>query len=60
MDQDNIISLAQAREEREAFILELQRLLESYQYASHEDRVAVWSILNKYAPLVDADADTDL
>lgn len=49
----NVISIDDARDHREAFILELQRLLACYQLASRDDVNAVWAILNKYAPLID-------
>ena len=38
--------------EREAFILELQRLLACYQIASRDDRNVVWSAMNKYLPRI--------
>lgn len=38
--------------ERDALVLELQRLLACYQLASPDDRNVVWAALNKYAPLV--------
>lgn len=34
--------------EKDAFILELQRLLACYQLADQRDREIVWSVLNKY------------
>lgn len=34
--------------ERDALVLELQRLLACYQLANKEDRQIVWSALNKY------------
>lgn len=39
---------------REDYILELQRLLACYQEASTDDKLVVWAVLNKYAPLVDS------
>jgi hypothetical protein len=38
--------------ERDAFILELQRLLSCYQLANEDDREIVWSVLNKYVHLI--------
>lgn len=36
--------------EKDAFVLELQRLLACYQLADQRDREIVWSVLNKYVP----------
>lgn len=36
--------------EREAFLLELQRLISCYQIASRDDKNVVWAALNKYMP----------
>ena len=36
--------------EKDAFVLELQRLLACYQLANREDRELVWATLNKYVP----------
>lgn len=38
--------------EREAFVLELQRLLACYQIASRDDRNVVWAAMNKYLPRI--------
>ena len=35
---------------KDAFVLELQRLLACYQLADQRDREIVWSVLNKYVP----------
>ena len=37
----------------EGSLLELQRLILSYQAASPDDRNVVWAVLNKYAKYVD-------
>ena len=39
--------------EKDAFVLELQRLLACYQLADQRDREIVWSVLNKYVPHID-------
>lgn len=39
--------------EKEEFILELQRLLACYQLASCDDKKVIWAVLNKYAAMVD-------
>lgn len=39
--------------EKEEFILELQRLLACYQLASCDDKKVVWAVLNKYAAMID-------
>lgn len=36
--------------QKDAFVLELQRLLACYQLANQRDREIVWSVLNKYVP----------
>ena len=41
------------KEENDDMILELQRLVACYQEASHDDRLVVWAVLNKYAPKID-------
>lgn len=38
--------------EKDAFVLELQRLLACYQLADQRDREIVWSVLNKYVPRI--------
>ena len=40
-------------EDPDGSIMELQRLILSYQAASYDDRLTVWAVLNKYAPVVD-------
>lgn len=37
---------------KDAFYLELQRLLACYQLADQRDREIVWSVLNKYVPQI--------
>lgn len=41
------------RNEHDALVLELRRLLECYQLASQDDKNVVWAALNKYACQID-------
>lgn len=51
--QDNIVRIPTAKDsERDAYVLELQRLLACYQLASAQDKNVVWAVLNKYAPRI--------
>lgn len=53
MADHKIIQLQEpSSSEHDEFVLELQRLLACYQLASPDDRNVVWSVLNKYAPLI--------
>lgn len=53
MTDNKIIQLQEpSSNERNEFVLELQRLLACYQLASPDDRNVVWAALNKYAPLI--------
>ncbi len=55
MIQNNSTSriVAFTDDDRDEFILELQRLLSCYQIASADDRKIVWAVLNKYAPFIE-------
>ena len=53
MESDRVADMLRASVDPDGILEELRRLVISYQYASTDDRIAVWSVLNKYAPKVD-------
>ena len=51
MSEDYVVGREESEEtERQAFMLELQRLVSCYQIASRDDKNVVWAALNKYMP----------